>query len=199
MTYDSEYHRRRSIRLPTYDYSQEGAYYLTICIRGRFPILGEVRKGTMIENECGSVVRAVWVSLAERYTNVATDAFVVMPNHLHGILVFGPNPDNDDAPVGAIHESPLPDVDDPDWARHRRRMLLPRVVGYLKMNAAKRINLLISNTGHSLWQRDYFERVVRSEDELNRIRQYIADNPACWEEDDLFVEPTDPHRRRGDS
>ena len=117
---------------------------------------------------------------------------------MHGILIFGPDLD-EDAPVGAIHESPLPDMDDPDWARHRRRMLLPRAVGYLKMNAAKRINQLIGNTGRSLWQRDYFERVVRSEDELNRIRQYIADNPAQWESDDFYVDSVDYRGSKGDS
>jgi len=101
------------------------------------------------------------------------DAFVTMPNHLHGAIVIG-------APVGAIHESPLPPVP----IAERRRRLLSKIFGRFKMVTAKQINALRGSSGQPLWQRNYYyEQVIRDDRSLNRIQQYIADNPAQWEFD----------------
>ena len=93
---------------------------------------------------------------------------VIMPNHLHGIIIIN------ETPVGAIHELPL----------QRRNMLLPKIIGYLKMNTAKRINQLRDNSGTPVWQRNYYERVIRNDHELQSVRQYIDDNPIKWAEDE---------------
>jgi REP element-mobilizing transposase RayT len=99
------------------------------------------------------------------------DVFVVMPNHVHGIIFIV-------EPVGSIHESTLPKT-----IRERRAMLLPKIVGRFKMNSAKRINELRGTPGLSVWQRNYFEHIVRNDKSLNHIREYIATNPERWQYD----------------
>lgn len=178
MKYDPQTHHRRSLRLPQYDYSDPGAYFITVCAKRRQCVLAEIKGGESVPSEFGKVVLDVWKDLPARYENVQTDAFVVMPNHLHGIIVV--------TSVGAVHEPParraiheLP-LQSP---RMRRQMLIPRCVGYLKMNSARMINETLGTSGTSVWQRGYYERVIRNEDELARIRQYIAENPVTWELD----------------
>lgn len=165
-------HKRRSIRLPGYDYSQAGAYYITVCTRDRKCLFGHLADGQMQLNDFGQVVQSVWVGLRQFCQDIELDAFVIMPNHIHGVIAIHD-------PVGAIHESP-------SHARQGvqgRRMLLSKIVGRLKMVSAKQINALCGSPGQPLWQRNYYEHIVRDEEALNRIRQYIADNPAQWEFD----------------
>jgi putative transposase len=169
--------KRRSIRLQDYDYSQTGAYYITMCTRNRECLFGNVIDGQIQLNEIGQIVQTVWDGLPQFYEGVELDAFVVMPNHVHGVIVIH-------AGVGAIHESPLP-LKSFVSARiaGRRGMLLPKIIGRFKMVSAKQINDLRQSAGGALWQRNYYEHVVRDEVSLNRIRQYIADNPAQWKFD----------------
>jgi REP element-mobilizing transposase RayT len=169
--------QRRSIRLQGYNYSRAGAYYITICTRDRQCLLGKVVDGKTQLNEAGNIVQTVWEGLPQFYGGVELDAFIVMPNHIHGIIVIRTG-------VGAIHESPL-QSNPPTLARvaDRRRMLLSKVIGRFKMASAKRVNDLRQTTGSAVWQRNYYEHVVRDEESLNRIRQYIIDNPAQWDFD----------------
>ena len=181
MAFNPEIHHRRSIRLRDYDYSSSRAYFVTICTFERECLFGEVVDGVMRLNEAGQFVEMVWRSLPQRYQGIDVDAFVAMPNHIHGIIMI-------DEPVGAIHESPGSDKgvgaihELP--LRNRRNMTLPKVIGYLKMNSAKRINQSRNNPGTPVWQRNYYERVIRDERELDGIRRYIAENPARWDEDE---------------
>ncbi|MCO6451868.1 MAG: transposase [Caldilineales bacterium] len=189
MPYDPNRHHRRSIRLQGYDYSRAGAYFVTILVKDRACVLGEVVEGEMRLSEVGEVVQEVWDSLPARYPGVETDAFVVMPNHVHGIIVIT---DEGEATaressahrvdvradhVRADHDLPQP--------QPRRQMLLPKIIGYFKMNAAKRANLILGAAGQPFWQRNYYEHIIRDADALNRIRTYIANNPAKWYEDQL--------------
>jgi REP element-mobilizing transposase RayT len=177
---DSKRQSRRSIRLQNYDYSQPGGYYLTLVTFQRKHLFGETVDGEMVLNEAGRVVHDVWEKLPERYPNVMTDEMVVMPNHFHGIAFI-----TDDAPVAAVHELPLRVDETPEEYRlRRRRMLLPKVVGYFKMNTAKAINRILNSSGVPVWQRNYYEHIIRNEDELERIRNYIYYNPQQWEQDD---------------
>ena len=155
----------RLLRLKEYDYSQAGAYFVTICTKNHESIFGKVTNGTIQLSPFGEIIEACWKDLPSRYPHVELDAFVVMPNHIHGIVVIS---------VGAIHELP------PCQQTGRRRMLLPRIIGYIKMNTAKRINRLRNTSGVSVWQRNYYEHVIRNEESLNSIRQYIAENPQRW-------------------
>ena len=109
------------------------------------------------------------------YPNVTLDKFVIMPNHVHGIIMILGN----DESVGAIHESPLRNT-----PLQRRKMTLRKIMGRFKMNTAKYINKLRNSPGVSVWQRNYWEHVIRDDNDLNRIREYIVNNPLQWEMDD---------------
>jgi REP element-mobilizing transposase RayT len=166
-------HHRRSIRLPEYDYSQEGIYYITICTQGRKCLFGEIRNGKIALSECGRIVDDWWQNIPERYSGVILDEYVIMPNHMHGIIIIGGYVDNG---VGAIHELPL--------RIKRRAMILPKIIGYFKMNSAKQINQIYNSPGNKIWQRNYWEHVIRNEKSLHKIREYIHDNQWHWASDD---------------
>lgn len=169
MNFDSQKHHRRSIRLPEYDYSQPGVYFITIVTRRRECLFGEIKDGEMHLNDAGQIVWDVWNSLPARYPQIALGTAVVMPNHFHGNVIINA------IPVGAIHESPL---------RERRRMTLPLVVGYFKMNTAKRINEILGSQGIPVWQRNYYEHIIRNDKEYNRIHLYIEANVYNWFNDE---------------
>jgi len=173
MKYDPEKHHRRSIRLKEYDYSQPGAYFITIVTQDRMCLFGEVVDGKMRLNAFGEIVAQTWYELPNHTPNVALDACIVMPNHMHGIIVIT------DAHVGAIHELPLHELP----LHARRRMLLPKIIGRFKMVSAKGINKIRNTPGVPVWQRNYYEHIIRNVDALNRIRQYITDNPMRWASD----------------
>jgi putative transposase len=162
--------RRKSIRLQGYDYSSAGGYFITICAQSRRCIFGEIIEGQVRLNEAGKIVGAWWLKLRERFPTIILDCFVIMPNHSHGIILI-----EDD--VGAIHELPLPRL------AERRKMLIPKIVGYFKMNSAKHVNQVQQAPGLSLWQRNYYEHVIRNDIELLRIREYIHNNPLKWDLD----------------
>ncbi len=175
MRFEPDKYHRRSIRLQGYDYSQSGAYFVTICTHGQECILGEVIHDCVQMSLYGEMVWQTWRGLPQRFERVELDQFVVMPNHVHGIIVITPVVGA--IHVGAIHELPL------QSQTQRRRMLLPKVVGYFKMNASKAINELRGTPGIPVWQRNYYEHVVRNESELRAIQQYILDNPLNWQLD----------------
>jgi REP element-mobilizing transposase RayT len=131
-------------------------------------MFGEVVNSEMQLNEAGQAVYKVWAGLPRYYSGIELDAFVIMPNHVHGIIVIRSN-------VGAIHESPLqlkPTTTAPNV--NRRRMLLSKVIGRFKMVTAKHINELRRSSGIAVWQRNYYEHIVRDDESLNRLRQYIS-------------------------
>jgi putative transposase len=125
----------------------------------------------MCLNRFGGIVQECWNDLAKYYPTIELDAFVVMPNHVHGIVVIMD-------PVGSIHESTLPKT-----AAERRAMLLPKIIGRFKMNSAKGINELRASPGAPIWQRNYYDHIVRNDKSLHRIREYIAANPQQWQYD----------------
>ena len=175
------FHSRHSIRLPGYDYTQAGAYFVTICARERECLFGEVADGKMRMNKYGEIIQRTWNDLPNHYQGVELGAFIIMPNHVHGIVSI----------VGAIHESPLHVTHQQSPERRnktsdilqRRRMLLSRIVGRFKMVSAKRINEQREMTGVPLWQRNYYEHIVRDEESLARIKEYISNNPNQWDLD----------------
>lgn len=180
MKFDSQKHHRRSIRVPNYDYSQPGAYFITIVTWRRECLFGEIVNGTMRLNDTGQVVWDVWNSLPARYPRVTTGTAVVMPNHFHGIVEIH---EPVGAMVGTIHELPLPSHRVTNQ-KERRRMTLPLVVGYFKMNSAKRINKILNSEGIPVWQRNYYEHIIRNDEEYNRIHLYIEANVDNWVNDE---------------
>ena len=158
---------RRSIRLPEYDYSLPGEYYVTNCIHNRECLLGDVVDEQMILNDFGLSVKKFWLALPSHYENLSLEEWVIMPNHMHGIIII-----NDLIPVGAIHESPL--------QNHRRQMLLFKAVGRFKMNSGKEINGMRNTQGQPVWQRNYFEHIIRDGQSYINIEHYIRTNPLNW-------------------
>ena len=172
MNYDPTTHHRRSIRLPAYDYAQPGAYFVTLVTQARESLFGQVIDGEMRLNGLGDVVAQEWRRTGEM-RDVGLDLFVVMPNHAHGILIV----------VGA--HSRAPEHDPPEYGvpLYRPPRSLGSLVAGFKSAVTKRINGMRGTPGLPVWQRNYYEHVIRDEEELNRIREYVASNPTHWEED----------------
>jgi REP element-mobilizing transposase RayT len=164
------YHRR-SIRLPEHDYSSPGIYFITICLQDRACLLGGVAAGTIRLSESGIIAENCWQAIPGRFPGTRLDDYVIMPNHVHGIIVMKGNGDH----AGVIHGlSPR---------MRRRTMMLPKIIGHFKMNTAKRINQMRRMPGRAVWQRNYYEHVVRNDMALNKIREYIRNNPRHWSSD----------------
>lgn len=184
-------HRRHSLRLKGYDYTMAGAYFVTICTQDRACLFGDVVAGAMGLNAAGQMVAASWDGIAARFSGVEIDQFVVMPNHLHGILVL---PDADAAASGAATRGAAtraaPTVGAPLVGTHRDTAArLGDIVGAFKSLATNGYIAGVKTSGWPefrgrLWQRNYYEHVIRDRAALDRIRRYVDDNPARWELDD---------------
>ena len=221
MKLKSEMHRRRSIRLKGYDYSQRGAYFITICVNNRKCLLGDISAdGLKCSNEMGRIVLTTWHDLPKHYPCMTLDAFTIMPNHVHGILflsgsnMYKDTNSGEDVKVGTGIESGddifvgagfkpaptsemIPAVTDIAWAGlkpaptengkmagdRKIRHGLSEIVRAFKTFSSRQINAQCGMRGHSFWQRNYYEHVIRDEEELNRARQYIMDNAKKWMED----------------
>jgi len=169
-----EEYRRQSTRLQEWNYSWPGWYYVTTVIKLREQILGSVVNSAMYLSPYGHIAEETWQRIPRRYRNTELDLYVVMPNHVHGIIIIN------DHSVGAIHESPLQEEKDYQDFMQRRKMTLSRIMGWFKMNTAKQINLLRGGVGFFVWQRGYYDHIIRNEADLLRIRTYIASNPLQW-------------------
>jgi REP element-mobilizing transposase RayT len=187
MTYDRERHHRRSIRLKGYDYSQPGAYFITICTQDRACLFGEVVGGEMRLNEAGRIVADAWQWLDVRYDYVELDEWVVMPNHLHGIIVIvddicrgGSRTDGrgGSRTDGRGGSRTAPTGDTHDIATKRKA--IGRLVGAFKTVSTKQINESLQAPSRPVWQRNYYEHIIRDGESLHRIREYIANNPLHW-------------------
>ncbi len=171
MEYKCDKQFGRHLRLENYDYSESGAYFITICTKNRECIFGEVKDGIVELSPFGKIAQEFWFEIPERFNRVQLDKLAVMPNHIHVILM-----------VGAIHELPLPHSI-LLLRKERRKMLISKIIGFYKMNTAKKINRLRNTEGVSVYQRNYYDRIIRNDDELNRVREYIIMNPLKWEFD----------------
>ena len=189
-------HRRTSIRLKGWDYTQPGAYFVTICTHERVPLFGRVVDGEMVLNPYGEIVRDEWFRSAEIRAEIELfpDEFVVMPNHIHGIvwIVATDDPagydENARPPVGATGRSPLP----PHGPTPRS---LGSFIAGFKSAVTKRINQMRGTPGARVWQRNYYEHIIRDERALNAIRRYIIDNPWRWHLDRYNPDATGPDPR----
>ena len=214
MTYDPHKHHRRSIRLPGYDYTQPGAYFVTFVAHDRECLFGDVVDGVMRLNAFGEIVREEWfrTAVVRPYVMLDPDEFVVMPNHVHGIIwITGGRGDpvgRPYDPVGRPHDlvgrphDPMGRPHDPmgrphDNDRDDQRPHRPAagsvgaIIGQIKSIAAKRINALRGTPAAPVWGRNYYEHIIRYETSLNRN---IAANPSRWAED--HEHPRHPLRRR---
>lgn len=194
MKYDPEKHHRRSIRLKGADYSQPGAYFITICAQGRKPLFGEIVDGKMCLNDAGKMVDRLWNELKNKFVNIEIDEYAVMPNHFHGIIIVGASLVG--APNGTTVSAPnyvgAPNGTRPVRAGTRPAPTIGDIVGAFKSLTT---NEYIRNAKSgkfppfekSIWQRNYYEHIIRNEDDLNCVREYILNNPLNWKNDDLFM------------
>jgi REP element-mobilizing transposase RayT len=171
MKYDPEKHHRRSIRLKEYDYSQSGAYFITICVYNRECLFGEIVNGEVRLNEWGTIVEKELLKTPALRSNVLLDEYVVMPNHLHGIIVIM------DHCRGVLQYAPTRRLRSPSQT-------IGAIVRGFKSATTKRINEMRAAPGMPVWQRNYYEHIIRNENELNEIREYIVGNPIKWAEDE---------------
>ena len=163
-------HRKR-LRWRSHDDSADGTYFVTICALGRACVFGEIADGVVRRTAVGDVVDACWRAIPDHFPEVTLDAWLTMPNHLHGIIAIG---EGITLAVGPDRENP----------RHRP---LGTIIRLFKSAVMKRINQIQTTPGASLWQRGYHDRVMRDAGDLVRYRQYIADNPARWPTDEKPV------------
>jgi REP element-mobilizing transposase RayT len=183
MKYDPNVCHRGSIRLREYDYSQPGGYFVTLCTHRRECILGDIAGGNVQLNQFGEIVKEEWLRTEQIRPEITMDEFMVMPNHMHGIIMINP--------VGATRR-----VAQKYRATHRVARTgtgrpcgpvagsIGAIMGQFKSIVTKRINSLGKTPLTPIWQRNYYEHVIRDEDDLNRIRQYIIDNPSKWDGDE---------------
>jgi REP element-mobilizing transposase RayT len=176
MKYDPEIHHRRSIRLQGYDYSQDGTYFVTLCTHNRENLLGEIKNGEMILNEYGKIIAESWEWLGVQYDYVELDAWVIMPNHMHGIIVINQN--GGGSGRGGSRTAPT------RTAPPVKTKSLGRLIGAFKTVSTKRINQIRKTPGAIVWQRNYWDHIIRDEKSLRNIRNYIINNPLQWEEDE---------------
>ncbi len=185
-------HHRRSIRLKNYDYSWAGAYYVTIVTWHRDFLFGEIVNEEMILNKAGKIVQAEWLELAKRLRYVDLGAFIVMPNHAHGILHILET-------VGATHQfftetlaskTLLQNItkDSPNGSpllpRGAKPASLGALIGQFKSRATKRLWKIPELSNTPIWQRNYYEHIIRDEQDLKNKTDYIEANPSLWDEDD---------------
>lgn len=161
---------RRSIRLKGHDYSQPGYYFITICTQNRRCQFGRMVNAAFVMNDVGQVVQQCWNDIPLHFPHMKLDVFVVMPNHIHGILLIVHRPA--DSMGTEQFGKPVPGS-------------ISTIIRSFKSAVTRHINNLRQTPGARLWQRNYWEHIVRNENELNRIREYIVRNPQNWEMDRL--------------
>ena len=170
MKYDPDRHHRKSIRLKGYDYSQAGLYFITICTQHQQCLFGHVAKGQMVMNEPGEMVAQQWHDLIHRFNQIELHEFIVMPNHCHGII---------EITVG------VPLVGTPIDAH---TVTVGDIVGAFKSLTTNAYIKGVSQLGwevfrNRLWQRNYYERIIRNQEAYLRISEYIQNNPSKWQKD----------------
>ena len=173
--YDPDIHHRRSIRLDGYDYSLGGAYFFTVVAQDRECLFGHVEAEEMRHNPAGEMIVDAWRGLTARFPSLLLDAFVAMPNHVHGVVVL----DQSDRRFSAAARS------GPDGPRTPELPTLGEVVGAFKSTTTVHYSRQVVQNGWQpfrvrLWQRNFYERIIRNRRELDAIRQYIAENPLKW-------------------
>ena len=165
----------KSIRLKGYDYTQPGAYFVTTCSRDRKPVFGTIIDGEIVLNDWGEIVRDLIEKIPDHFSNIEIDQSVIMPNHVHMIIVIWHN--NESGNGTACRATTRERFGKPV------QQSIPTIIRSFKSAVSKQINTYRKSSGQSIWQRNYYEHIIRDERELNRIRRYVINNPPKWEYD----------------
>jgi len=192
MKYNPDKHHRRSIRLKGYDYSSEGAYFITICTFQRQCLFGQIVEGDMQLNEFGQIAAECWQAIPEHFPHIELDEYIVMPNHVHGILVVK------DTRRGIAVQCPYPGLGDTQQTTYTSVFgkmssgSIPTVVRSYKSATTKYINIRREAVGTPVWQRNYYDHIIQNERSLQHIRHYVTNNPLTWADDQLH--PCNPSK-----
>ncbi|OGO19095.1 MAG: transposase [Chloroflexi bacterium RBG_16_50_11] len=162
MKFAPDVYHRHSIRLKNFDYSQPGAYFVTIAAYQRVQLFGVIKENKMFFSSYGKIVQSCWEDIPNHYFNVSLDSFIVMPNHIHGIIIITDH-------VGAAPTKKYP---------------LSEIIRAFKTFSARRTNTIRETPGLPVWQRNYYEHIIRDEKELYSIRDYIENNFLEWNSDE---------------
>lgn len=168
---------RRSIRLSGHDYSQAGAYFITICTHGRKLLFGRIKNGTLYLNDEGNIAEKEWLRTAVIRPEIRLDEFVIMPNHIHAVFFITARMGSDDS-VGAHGHAPL----------RRPARSVGSLVARFKDSVTRQIRKLRLDPNFTIWQRNYYDRVIPNQDELDALRRYIRQNPLRWERDKYYLQ-----------
>jgi putative transposase len=160
MKYDPIIHHRKSIRLQGYNYSLEGEYFVTICTKDKECIFGEVNGEEVRLSTIGEIAKRCWQEIPAHFFNTELDEYIIMPNHIHGIILINSG-------RGEV-TSPL------------RGITVGKIIAYFKYQSTKRINEIADTPGIKIWQRNYYEHIIRDEKDLDNTREYIYNNPVKW-------------------
>jgi REP element-mobilizing transposase RayT len=170
------YHERQTIRLKNYDYRSDALYYITICTNGHNMIFGDIKNGQMLLNDYGIIARKEWIKTARIRTYVDLDAFIIMPDHIHGIMVIKNQKFNPCRGM-ACHAHAIRSTLVNRKFSHPIKQSLSSIIGLYKSSVTREINKLRSRPGLIVWQRNYYEHIILNEKELFATRKYMMNNP----------------------
>lgn len=191
--YNPEKHHRRSIRLSGYDYAQEGLYFITLCVQNRACIFGSITKGTMILNPIGAIAVKEWLHTIHVRNNVVLHEYIIMPNHLHGIIEITKNKGTHEEIAG--FKSPSQTVG--AIIRGYKIAVIKQIKDYILEQEDKRCEIelqfdptftisTIKDLDYKIWQRNYYEHIIKDERAYRNISNYILTNPERWDEDKFY-------------
>ena len=191
MTLFKNKYRVETIRLKNYDYSKSGAYFITIVTHNRQCIFGKISDGRMILNDGGKIAQQCWMDIPEHFPHAELDEFVIMPNHIHGIIIL--NEINNQTFVETNNNSSLQmqQIKSPSQSSQQKSIFrspsktIGSIVRGFKIGVTKWFRK--QTDIYTVWQQNYYEHIIRNDDELNRIRQYIIINPSKWTLDKNYV------------
>ena len=171
-----QYKTRKLNRLKDYDYSLTGYYYVTVCTNSRREIFGIIENDTIKINQYGKIVQEAWLKIPNHFNNIELDKFIIMPNHIHGILIIhrpvGTAPTREGCEAGTALS----------FNKNSKNNNLSIIIGSFKSAVSKQINHI--NNHKFKWQRSFYGHIIRTNDSLHKIREYIANNPLTWDNDD---------------
>jgi REP element-mobilizing transposase RayT len=192
MPYNPTIHNRRSIRLQGFDYSETGSYFITICTYKKEHLFGEIVNSEMKLNLLGQFAYNQWKQIPQRFENVELNEFVIMPNHIHGIIVIvsgrGEGLENShNFPPKSTFSNPSPLQ---DHSTSRFNGTVPGSIGAIiqnfKSGTSRKINAMPDMKNVKIWQINYYDHIIRDREDYDRIVEYIRDNPSNWEKDELY-------------
>ncbi len=178
-----------SVRLRGWDYSATGWYFVTVCTKRHIPFFGKVIEGRVELSKFGKMVSQMWIEIPNHHLGVSLDEFVIMPNHIHGVIILAPEKQGDSKSksVETLHATSLQSCKDEKMAKiSPRRGSLAVIIRSYKSAVTRWAHQ--NGMDHFAWQSRYFDHIIRNEDALKKIRQYIQENPLKWALDRYYQE-----------